>query len=73
MQLTHELVSRVRNQSREMAVKHDLILREECRLTVFEDRILSKKVENGEWRRLHNEKLHSLYRLSNIVKFNLKD
>ena len=24
--------------------------------------------ENGEWRRLHNEELHSLYRSSNIVR-----
>ena len=23
--------------------------------------------ENGEWKRLHNKELHSLYRLSNIV------
>ena len=23
---------------------------------------------NGEWRRLHNEKLHSMYRLPNIFK-----
>ena len=24
--------------------------------------------ENGEWRRLHNEELHSLYRSHNIVR-----
>ena len=24
--------------------------------------------ENGEWRRLHNEQLHSLYRSSNIIR-----
>ena len=24
--------------------------------------------ENGEWRRLHNEELHSLYRSPNIVR-----
>ena len=24
--------------------------------------------DNGEWRRLHNEELHSLYRLPNIVR-----
>ena len=24
--------------------------------------------ENGEWRRLHNEELHSFYRLPNIVR-----
>ena len=28
----------------------------------------SKRDENGEWRRLHNEELHSLYRLPNIVR-----
>ena len=27
-----------------------------------------KRDENGEWRRLHNEKLHSLYRSPNIVR-----
>ena len=48
-------------------------LREECRLRVFENRILRrifgpKKDENGEWKRLHNEEFHSLYRSSNIVR-----
>ena len=43
------------------------ILREECRLRIIENRILrrifgSKRDENGDWRRLHNEELHSLYR-----------
>jgi hypothetical protein len=27
-----------------------------------------KKDENGEWRRLHNQELHSLYRSPNIVR-----
>ena len=50
-----------------------LTLREECRLRVFENRILRrvfgpKRDENGEWRRLHNEELHSLYRSTNIVR-----
>ena len=41
-----------------------LTLREECRLRVFENKILRRifgprKDENGEWRRLHNEELHS--------------
>ena len=52
-----------------------LTLREECRLRVFEDKILRrifgpKRNNNGEWRRLHNEKLHSLYRSPNIVRVN---
>ena len=48
-------------------------LKEERRLRVFENRILRrifrpKRVENGEWRRLHKEELHSLYRSPNIVR-----
>ena len=48
-------------------------LREERRLRVFENKILRRKFEpereeNVEWRRLHNEELHSLYHSSNIVK-----
>ena len=50
-----------------------LTLREECRLRVFENRILRrifgpKRDENGGWRRLHNEELHSLYSSPNIVR-----
>ena len=50
-----------------------LKLREERRLRVFENRILRrifgpKRDENGEWRRLHNEELHSLDRSPNIVR-----
>ena len=46
-----------------------LTLREEC--TLFENRILRrifepKRDNNGEWRRFHNEELHSLYRSPNI-------
>ena len=42
-------------------------------LRVFANRILRrifrpKRNENGECRRLHNEKLHSLYRSPNIVR-----
>ena len=29
---------------------------------------MPQRDENGEWRRLHNEELHSLYRLPNIVR-----
>jgi hypothetical protein len=42
-------------------------LREECRLRVFENRMLRrvfgpKRDEvAGEWRKLHNEELHELY------------
>ena len=56
-----------------------LILREESRLRVFENRILRwvfgpKRDENGECRRLHIEELHSLYRSPNIVRMlNLED
>ena len=50
-----------------------LTLREESRLRVFENRFLRrifgpKRDENGEWRRLHNDELHSLYRSPNIVR-----
>ena len=45
----------------------------EFRLRVFENRILRrifgpKRDENGEWRRLHNEELHSLYHSPNIAR-----
>ena len=50
-----------------------LTLKEECRLRVFENRILwrifgPKMDKTGEWRRLHNEELHSLYRSHNVVR-----
>ena len=43
-----------------------LTIREQFRLRVFENSILRsifgpKRDENGKWRRLHNEELHSLY------------
>jgi hypothetical protein len=44
-----------------------LILKEECRLKVFENRVLrrifgSKRDEvRGEWKRLHNKELYTLY------------
>ena len=50
-----------------------LTLKEECRLRVFENRILRrifgpKRDENRERRRLHNEEFHGLYRSPNIVR-----
>ena len=50
-----------------------LILREECRLRVFEKRILRrifghKRDRNGECWRLHNEEHHSFHRSPNIVR-----
>jgi hypothetical protein len=49
-------------------------LREECRLRVFENRVLRrvfgpKRDEvTWEWRKLHNEELNDLYSLPNIVR-----
>src|SRR5215510_11356852 len=51
-----------------------LMLREEHRLRVFENRVLRrvfgpKRDEvTGEWRKLHNEDLNDLYSLPNIVQ-----
>jgi hypothetical protein len=48
-------------------------LREEHRLRVSENRVLRrifgpKREEDGSWRKLHNDKLHSLYSSPNIVR-----
>jgi hypothetical protein len=51
-----------------------LTLREECRLRVFENKVLRKvfgpKRDEviGEQRKLHNEELNDLYSLPNIVR-----
>jgi hypothetical protein len=49
-------------------------LREECRLRVFENRVLRrifgpKRDEViGEWRRLHNKELYALYSSPDIIR-----
>ena len=51
-----------------------LTLREECRLRVFENRVLRKifgpKMDEviGEWSKLHNEELNDLYCSPNIFR-----
>jgi hypothetical protein len=51
-----------------------LTLREECRLRVFENRVLRrifgpKRDEvTGEWRRLHNKELYAVYSSPNIIR-----
>jgi hypothetical protein len=51
-----------------------LTLREEHKLRVFENRVLSrifgpKRDEvTGEWRKLHNEELHNLYSSPDIIR-----
>jgi len=49
-------------------------LREECRLRVFENRVLrrvfgpNREEVTGEWRKPHNEELNDLYCSPNIVR-----
>jgi hypothetical protein len=51
-----------------------LTLREECRLRVFENKVLRrifgpKRDEvTGEWRRLHYKELYALYSSPNIIR-----
>jgi hypothetical protein len=50
-----------------------LTLREEHRLRAFENRVLRrifgpKREEDGSWRKLHNDELHSLYSSPHIVR-----
>jgi hypothetical protein len=50
-----------------------LTLRQEHRLRVFENRVLRrifgpKREEDGSWRKLHIDELHSLYSSPNIVR-----
>jgi hypothetical protein len=50
-----------------------LTLREEHRLRVFESKVFRnifgpKREEDGSWRKLHNDELHSLYSSPNIVR-----
>jgi hypothetical protein len=51
-----------------------LILREQSRLKVYENRVLRrifgpKRDEvTGEWRKLHNENVHDLYTTHNILR-----
>jgi hypothetical protein len=51
-----------------------LILREEHRLRVFENRVLRRifgprrDEVTGDWRKLHNEELHNLYSSPKIIR-----
>jgi hypothetical protein len=52
-----------------------LTFREECRLKVFENRVLLRRIfgplrneVTGEWRRLHNEEFYAQYSSLNIIR-----
>jgi hypothetical protein len=50
-----------------------LTSRDEHRLRVFENRVLRrifglKREEDGSWRKLHNDEIHSLYSSPNIIR-----
>jgi hypothetical protein len=50
-----------------MGLNWSLTLREECRLKVFENRVMKRvfgpkrREVRGGWRKIHNEELHKLY------------
>ena len=57
-----------------MGVKLGRSQREECRLRVFDNRVLrrvfglKRNEVTGEWRRLHNKELYALYASPNIIR-----
>ena len=51
-----------------MIVKHGLLHKGRRQAMILRRLFGPKRYENGEWRRLHNEELHSLYRSSNTVR-----
>jgi hypothetical protein len=55
-----------------MGVKlKSLILREEHRLRVFENRVLRRPKRDevtGGWRKRHNEELHNLYTSASVIR-----
>jgi hypothetical protein len=55
-------------------VKHDLTLRDEHRLRLFENRVLrrifgpKRDGVTGGWRKLHNEELRDLYYSQSMIR-----
>jgi hypothetical protein len=50
-----------------------MLYKNSCRLRVFENKVLRKifgpkREEDGSWRKLHDDELHSLYSSLNIVR-----
>jgi hypothetical protein len=57
-----------------MGVKLGLTLREKHRMRMFENRVLRRIFgPKGDWRKLHNEELHSLYSSPSISRVIVKD